>query len=65
MNPLLKRKGFTFVEFLQTFCLTTLTMGDISFGINFCVLSFALLDFNSTAKSIMQDPIRSRCCSPL
>ena len=51
------------MEFLQTFCLTT--MGDISLGINFCVLSFALVGFNSAAKSIMQDPIRSRCCSPL
>ena len=60
---LLKSKGFTFVEFLQTFCLTT--MGDISLGINFCVLSFALAGFNSAAKSIMQDPVRSRCCSPL
>ena len=53
------------MEFLQTFCLTALTMGGISVGINFCVLSFALVGFNSTAKSIMQDPIGSRCCSPL
>ena len=60
---LLKSKEFTFVEFLQTFCLTT--MGDISLGINFCVLSFALVGFNSPAESTMQDPIRSRCCSAL